>query len=53
MGKHRFDDGGLAKEVAHKSAKRKNSKASAYRCIHCGGWHVGNGNGKQSNSRKK
>ena len=52
-GKYRFDDGGLAKQVARKSAKRKESKASAYHCMHCGGWHVGNGNGKQINKRKK
>ncbi len=52
IGKHRFEDGGLAKQVARKSAKRKDSKSSAYRCIHCGGWHVGNGNGKLSNRKK-
>lgn len=53
IGKHRFDDGGLAKQVARKSSQRKDSKASAYRCVTCGGWHVGNGNGKQQNRRKK
>lgn len=52
MGKHRFADAGLAKKVASQSAKRKEGRVSAYRCIHCGGWHIGNGNGKNSNRRK-
>lgn len=52
FGKHRFEDGGLAKKVARQSAKRKESKASAYRCNTCGGWHIGNGNGKKLSQRK-
>ena len=51
MGKHRFDDGGLAKKVARLSAKRKESRTVAYKCTHCGGWHVGNRN--SSDRRKK
>jgi hypothetical protein len=50
-GKHRFEDGGFAKKVAKQSARRKDSKASAYRCMFCGGWHVGNGG--QKKQRKK
>lgn len=42
-GKHRFDDARLAKDVARKSSRRKESAASAYRCSTCGGWHIGNG----------
>lgn len=41
-GKHRFTDAGLAKKVARQSSRRRDSKASAYRCLVCHGWHVGN-----------
>lgn len=42
-GKHRFDTHALAVEVAKQAARRKESKASAYRCGTCGKWHIGNG----------
>lgn len=54
QGKHRFDDAGLAKKVAHLSSQRKDSRSTAYRCVTCGGWHVGNGRTmKPKNQRKK
>lgn len=53
MGKHRFADAGLAKKVASQQAQRRAGKISPYKCTHCGGWHIGNGNGPTANKRKK
>lgn len=51
-GKHRFEDGGLAKKVASRASSRKDARVSAYRCQSCGGWHVGNSNHRQGAGRK-
>lgn len=40
-GKHRFDNGGLARQVAKAQSKRREQGMHAYPCDHCGGWHVG------------
>lgn len=40
-GKHRFDNGGLARQVAKAQSKRHDAGMKAYPCDHCGGWHVG------------
>lgn len=41
IGKHRFDDKPLAKQVARKFAQRHHCAGEAYRCPACGGWHIG------------
>lgn len=53
LGKHRFDDGNIARQVAHRQAKRKDTKSGAYRCETCGGWHIGNSRSMNKNFRKK
>ena len=52
-GKHRFEDGGLAKKVAHQSSARKDKRVSAYRCRTCGGWHIGNSNKRNVNRKPR
>lgn len=43
-GKHGFRSHGLANETARRSARRKDKSLSAYRCEHCGLWHIGQNN---------
>ena len=41
-GKVRFDSPALARAVTTRHSPRKDRpKRDAYRCVHCGGWHVG------------
>lgn len=47
LGKHRFDDRGLTIKVSVQSARRGSLKPNVYRCKNCGGWHIGNSNGKK------
>lgn len=42
IGKHRFDDKRIAEQVARKFGQRHHGAHSLYRCIECGGWHIGN-----------
>ena len=53
IGKHRFDDGNIARQVAQRQARNKDLKSCAYRCATCGGWHVGSGRVMKNNPGKK
>ncbi len=45
-GKVRFSDKAKAREAAKRREKR-----GAYHCIHCGGWHTGQGKGVEQTTR--
>ena len=49
-GKARFNSHALAMEVETRSKRRSGLNRQAYRCGHCGGYHLGGGN---SMARKK
>jgi len=55
-GKHRFDNQRLARDVAKRSNRQRKQGVSAYRCGHCGGWHIGTHigtHGSQHHARRR
>lgn len=40
-GKQRFDTRAMAEKVKNRSNRNTDSARSTYRCMACGGWHIG------------
>lgn len=51
-GKHRFESKALANEVAIRMSKKYESRSTAYKCVVCAGWHIGESRSMQTNYRK-
>lgn len=51
-GKTRFDSMPRARKVAARLSARHDSRAQAYRCRFCRGFHVGTNDGKRSDDRR-
>lgn len=45
-GKQPFPNRHVAQQVAHKTSQRHEQAMGAYKCPHCGSWHVGHPSGK-------
>ena len=51
-GKQRFDSKSMAEQVNSKVNRRNHVGHSLYRCVSCGGWHIGSHVARPSKGRK-
>lgn len=53
VGKHRFDNGKIARQVAQRGRRIRDRNSAAYKCASCGGWHIGTSYGGQTFAKIK